>query len=330
MATNTSATPVTILFHGNCVDGWFATYISYIYLKTFSEVKMFPISPNQRNTWPCNKEISGKNILLVDVSVDITIRNEWIKNGALAIDCIDHHASAISHWPTNPDGSSTVIDIARCASLQAWMRFFPILPVPGWLQQIDRIDRWDNPTVEDRCLREVLNIISHLPVEKKISEAIKQTEDFLRMYSNPIEFQNLMIMGKQILDKKDAELFQSLQSGSIVSITTQHITGWALPNSWLGKNVYIIDNSFNPFDTTEAAHIIFCHMPHIDAFVNYRRKGFRDRITKLEKTMYVYSARSRGFDITNGTILKGHPTSAGASLIMGEVPTYPFVSPIST
>ena len=220
---------VTILFHGNCLDGWFATYISYIYLKTFGEVKMFPISPNQRNTWPKDSELSGTSILLVDVSVDENVRNEWMSKGAINVNCIDHHASAIAHWPVNADGSSTVIDITRCAALQAWCRFFPILPIPGWLQQIDRIDRWDNPTVEDRSLREVLNLISHLPVEKKIPDAIRQTEDFLKMYANPVEFQQLLLMGKQILDKKDAELFEQLQKGGLVTITPQHIIGWALP-----------------------------------------------------------------------------------------------------
>jgi hypothetical protein len=319
----------TILFHGNCLDGWFGTYISYNYLKTFSQVKMYPISPNQRNTWPDIKEMVGTNVLLVDVSIEESIRNEWLSKGVLAIDCIDHHASAIAHWPINPDGTSTVIDTTRCAALQAWMRFFSMLPIPGWLQQIDRIDRWENPTYEDRCLREVLNVIAHYPVQKKIPEAIQHSDQFLQMYSNPIELQQLMVSGKDILDKKDAALFETLQNGQVVQITHQHLSQWALPATWLNKTTFIIDNSFNPFDTTEAAHIIFCHMPHIDVFINYRRKGFRDRVTKEDKTMYVYSARGRGFDITDGTILRGHPSSAGASLTEGDATVFPFVAQLS-
>jgi len=45
----------------------------------------------------------------------------------------------------------------------------------------------------------------------------------------------------------------------------------------------------------------------------------------IEREMYVYSARSRGFNLTEGSFLRGHPTSAGASLIKGEVATLPFV-----
>ncbi len=325
MAPIATPNPVTILFHGNCLDGWFSTYIAYTHFKTICPVKMFPISPSQQNTWPDVSEMRGCHILLLDVSVAADIRNNWITNGVLSIDCIDHHASAVEHWPVNPDGSSNVIDTSRCAALQTWMRYYPQQPIPGWLQQIDRIDRWDNPTFEDRCLRELLSMISHLPVQKKIPEAIQQTEEFLRMYSDPVQYQEIIGMSKQILEKKDAELMAILNKGSEVVITPEHIVGWALPPHWLGATVYIIDNSFNPFDTTEAAHLIFTHMPHINAFVNYRRKGFRDRITKEQKNMYVYSARSRAFDITTGTILRGHPTSAGASLIIGEAPVYPFI-----
>ena len=287
---------------------------------------MFPISPNQRNTWPSDKELTGTHILLADVSVEESIRAEWMRKGVLSVDCIDHHASAIAHWPTNADGSSTVIDTKQCASLQAWRIFFSMLPIPGWLQQIDRIDRWDNPTYEDRCLREYLYLIAHLPVQKKLDEAIRRTDEFFNLYNDPIQFQNLMLIGKQILDKKDADLFQLLQKGSVINIGPQHITTWHLPNHWLGRNIYLIDNTFIPFDTTEAAYIVFCHMPHVDAFVNFRRKVFLDKSIKMEKTIFVYSARSRGFDVTQGTIFKGHPTSAGASIILGESVVYPFVS----
>ncbi len=297
-----------------------------MYFKTFGQVKMYPISPNQRNTWPNIKEMTGTNVLLVDVSVEESIRKEWLSKGVLAIECIDHHASAIPHWPLNPDGTSTVIDTTRCAALQAWMRFFNMLPIPGWLQQIDRIDRWENPTYEDRCLREVLNVIAHYPVQKMIPEAIHQSDLFLQMYSNPDEFQKLMLGGKEILDRKDAALFETLQNGKQMLITPQQLIEWDLPSSWLNRAVFIIDNSFNSFDTTEAAHIIFSHMPHIEVFINYRRKRFHDKESNDDKTIYIYSARSRGFDITSGTILKGHPSSAGASLIVGDTSVFPFVA----
>jgi hypothetical protein len=90
--------------------------------------------------------------------------------------------------------------------------------------------------------------------------------------------------------------------------------------------VFIIDNTNITLDTTEAAHIVFQHYPAVNVFINYRKKTLYGRGPgAVEKEMFVYSARSRGFNLTDGTVLKGHPTAAGASLIKGEAPTLPFL-----
>jgi hypothetical protein len=313
---------VTILFHGNCIDGWFSTYIAYSVLKDKGTVNMFPISPSQTNTWPKSSEMKGTHILLLDVSVAESHRKEWMSAGALSINCIDHHASAIEHWPSN----ACPINTLSCAAIQTWQSFYPGVALPFWLHHIDRIDRWDNPTYEDRCVREVLNEIAHKPVQKKIPEAIALTELFLANMTTEYGIISVVNQGKQILDKKDAELLCILAKGSFHTFTQEYITGWNLPNTWLGANVFIIDNTNITLDTTEAAHLVFQHYPQVNIFINYRKKILYGRgADAVEKTIYMYSARSRGFNLTEGTVLKGHPTSAGASLIKGEVPILPFL-----
>jgi hypothetical protein len=310
----------TIMFHGNCIDGWFSTYIALSALKTVGNVKMFPISPSQPNTFPDMAEITGSHIILLDVSVPESQRNTWINGGALSVNCIDHHASAVEHWPVG----ACPINTESCAALQTWKHFYPGMAVPFWLNHIDRIDRWDNPTYEDRCIREVLNVIAHKPVEKKINEAISLTESFLRSMNDTNGVVTVISQGKIILDQKDAALLSILNKGTFHTFTQEYITGWALPSSWLGANVFIIDNTNITLDTTEAAHIVFQHYPQVNIFINYRKKVLHGKGPK-EKTMYVYSARSRGFNITEGTIFRGHATSAGASLIKGEAPMLPFL-----
>ena len=312
----------TILFHGNCIDGWFSAYIAHSALKHQGTVNMFPISPSQPNTWPKTTEMAGTHILLVDVSVTENYRSAWLIGGALSVNCIDHHASAIEHWPAG----ACPINTASCAALQTWQRFYPTQEVPFWLHHIDRIDRWDNPTYEDRCVREVLNEVAHKPVQKKMSEAFTLTEMFLMNMSTPLGVMMTIQQGKTILDQKDAALMNILNKGTFHTFTAEYLAGWNLPASWLGANVFIIDNTNITLDTTEAAHIVFQHYPHVNVFINYRKKTLYGRGPEaVEKTMYVYSARSRGFNLTDGTILKGHPTAAGASLIKGEAPMLPFL-----
>jgi hypothetical protein len=312
----------TILFHGNCLDGWFSAYIAHSVLKNQGAINMHPISPSQPNTWPPMNEMANTHILLLDVCVKQHERDAWISGGALSVNCIDHHASAIEYWPAG----ACPINTESCAALQTWQHFYPGTEIPFWLHHIDRIDRWDNPTYEDRCIREVLNVIAHKPVQKRMAEAFALTEQFLASMNTPLGIMNVILQGKQILDQKDTALLNILSKGTFHTFTQEYISGWNLPPSWLGANVFIIDNTNITLDTTEAAHITFQHYPQVQVFINYRRKTLYGRGPgAVEKTMYVYSARSRGFNLTDGTILKGHPTAAGASLIKGEAPMLPFL-----
>ena len=304
--------PHTILYHGNCIDGWFSAYFAYTSIGLTNNVQMFPISPGQMNTWPNVKQMAGTHVLLLDVSVAEIHRTNWMENGALSVNCIDHHSSSIEHWAHD----ACPINVESCAAMQTFRHFYPEHPVPFWLEMIDRIDRWDNVTYEDRCIREILTIISHKPVQRKLDEAFMLTQQFIMHMTNPLNMEMYLAQGKQILDKKDVELSAILLKGGIHTFTHDYITGWKLPESWLSTNVYIIDNTNIVFDTTEASHIIFMNNPNVSIFINYRKKTFYTKDPKpVKKTMYVYSARSRGVNLTEGTIFNGHPSAAGASII---------------
>ena len=306
----------TILFHGNCIDGWFSAYIANRAL--MCDVKMFPISPSQTDTWrEAIKQMPGTHVLLLDVSVEKSHRDAWIQAGALSVNCIDHHATSITHWPAD----KCPIHIESCAALQTWRHFYTESDVPFWLLSIDRIDRWDNPTDEDRYIREYVNILAHKPVEGKTDEAMILTDEFLAAVQTPVGFQHIITVGKKLLEKKDGEIMKILDSGSIHTFSEEYIHGWNLPTTWLGANVFIIDNTGITLDSTEASYLVFNNMPTVSIFINYRSRY--DKVCR--KWVYIYSARSRGFDITNGTILKGHPTSAGATLSKGDIPVLPFL-----
>ena len=184
---------------------------------------------------------------------------------------------------------------------------------------IDRIDRWDNPTQQDRFIREYLSIIAHKPVRGNFDEAFRMTDEFLAQADTGLEM--VLQTGEKLLQTKDAELMKILDKGTIHIFNQEYISGWNLPFSWLGENVFIIDNTGITLDSTEASYLVFSKKPFVSVFINYRRRY--DIMTG--KMVYTYSARSRGLDITQGTILKGHPNSAGATLSIGDVPVLPFL-----
>ena len=322
-------TKYTILFHGNCIDGWISCYIAHSSIKNYGSIRQYPIAPGQPNTWPAVHMMRNNHVLLVDVSVPKETRDMWMACGVLSIKCIDHHASAVEHWPAEENPINT----ESCAAIQTWKFFYSQSPVPECLQCVDRIDRWDNPTEEDRCLREVLNLIAHKPVQRKFDEAYADTDAFLQNINKEGGLATIIEQGRVILKKKDEALFQVLGKGNILTVTEQHVSTWQLPASWLGITLYIIDNTNIVFDTTEAAHQVFTYYPQCTAFINYRKKTFVEKgDMATEKTVYVYSARSREFDLTkDGSLFRGHPTAAGVSLVYGEAPLIPFLlaAPVS-
>jgi hypothetical protein len=330
----------TILFHGNCIDGWFAAYILHASLKnTGANINMFPISPNQIRTWPKMHLMKGSRVFLLDVSVGADIRQKWMDSGVLSINCIDHHQTSIDHW-TGTTGQAT-IDTSQCAALLTWNMVNPGVPAPIWLQQIDRLDRWDNPTYEDRCLREMLNIISHLPVQsthgdkRKMEEAFTMTNMFIMQYNDPIGITNILQQGATLLAQKNANLNSILQSGTVVQIDETARSAWQLPVEWLGVYLFIINTTSITLDSTEASHLVFQSLPGVQVFINYRVKTSHHHIEGT-KTHIIYSARSKaggttadgttagGVDLTHGTIFAGHPNSAGASRTIG-VDSTPFM-----
>ena len=308
----------TILYHGNCIDGWISAYLAYSALQAKGPVQLFAISPNQPRTWPTAQEMSGTHILMVDISVPEEYRKKWLAAGALAIMCIDHHASSTDHWSP----SECPINVESCAAIQVHKFFFPTLAIPGWLVAVDRIDRWDNPTEEDRCMREVLSYIAHMPIKGSLKEAVELTQKFIMDMENPDAVLGYLTQGKQVLHQKDEQLKQLMFSrGRMVSITPEIAATWQLPANWIYLTIFVVDNTGITMDTTEAAHLFFSVQKGAPIFINYRKQTHPGK----PFPQYIFSARSRDFDVTQGTILRGHPSSAGAAVIAKPGVCLPFV-----
>lgn len=323
-----------IVYHANCADGWFAAYITHLRLvhDQAAEVSFVEMSPGQPNTYPHSMELANRHVWLVDVSVDADLREQWMEWGALSIHCIDHHETAHSHWPAD----ASPIHVESCAALQAFRYFFDHEEVPAWLCALDRIDRWDHPTHEDRCLREEFLRLSHLPA-KGYEHAIQETAAFFRIMEVETEYAALLAAGAKTLQEKDDALKEKLRMGQLVCIGDRLLSLWKLPVSWMGKFVFILNNTGVVIDSTEAAHLVFENVPEADVYVNYRICTFTSahhaKGRKETREMVKYNLRSRAFDITEGTLFKGHPMSAGYSTLIppNNVPyELPFVLPPPT
>ena len=315
----------SIFFHGNCIDGWFSAYLTHKALtkQGLKGIRLYPVAPTGAGLPPA-AILKDVHIHMVDVSFPAAQREAWVKAGAASVECIDHHPSSVEHWPSE----CCPIHTESCAALQVFRHYFPEETVPTWLEIIDRVDRWDQPTYNDRCVREQLNALAHKPMldKRAIPDILQETEEWIAQVSTPEGQMACLTEGKALLDAKDAELNQVLQGGVFIQLTFEHVEKWQLPANWLGANVFIIDNTKTVFDTTEASHVVFTTYPGCDVFVNYRRKTYLTKGSmSVEKNCITYYARSQTFNLTEGTIFNGHPTAAGASLTQDEAPVLPFI-----
>ena len=304
---STASMKYSLVYRGNAIDGWIATFIAYTALKESSVVEFFPISAGREVTAKQVASWSNTHVLLLDLSLSAE-SHQRVASVALSVEVLDYR--------TLEDG--------MCSSRLVWNKWYAGQVEPFWLTSVDRISRWEHPTFEDRCLREVLANVSHMPP----TDAVRATEVLMTWMMTPLcaEFQSLMSQGHAQLAQKDARLFAILsQMGRTHVVQEAEVEAWGLTSEWVGLTVFLLENSEVVIDTNEAAEILFAHRPDVAAFINYRKKVRRDPKTNTLGLIYLYSARSRGFDLTVGGFFQGQKRSAGAQRVIQADGVMPFV-----
>ena len=310
--TATASNKFSLIYRGNAIDGWISAFIAYTALKDASTVAFYAISAGREVTDKQVAAWSKSHVLLLDLGVSAESESRILSGGALSVETIDYRLLEQS-------GQSSM-----CSSRLAWHKWYHNQVEPFWLSAVDRISRWDQPTFEDRCLREVLANVAHMPP----ADAVRATEVLMTWMMTPLcpEFQSLMAQGHAKLSQKDGQLMAVLgQLGRTHDIREEDVVAWGLTPEWVGLRAFLLENSDMVIDTNEAAYIVFGHFPDVGAFINYRKKVRRDPKTGTLGLIYLYSARSHGFDLTTGNFFKGQKQSAGAQHHIRLQETVPFV-----
>jgi hypothetical protein len=314
----------TLLYHGNCIDGWFSAYIARQYLATKPDVniQMFPIGPDMTHTFPSIDKIVGTHMYLLDVSLPENVRSEWLSKGVNTISCIDHHESAIAHWTSD----DCPIDTESCAAIQTFRHFFPSAPVPEWLNIIDRIDRWYNLSHQDLCIRELLLTIASKSAgfindDGTLSNALYKTHEFITTFESG-QYTALISQGYSLYAPKTYQLQTLIYTGSLFTLTEELCRLWNLPHLWIAKTVFVMDTTDVIIDSSLASYVVFNQYP-ADVFINYRKKHFRGSHN------VIYSVRlnmtKTPFSIIQDTLFKGHPSSAGGVFTLStQYSPFPF------
>lgn len=316
-SSHLSGSKYSLVYRGNAIDGWIATFIAYTALKGSSSVKFYPISSGREVTAKQISVWTGTHVVLLDLSLSEESHSR-VSAVARSVETLDHRLEEKEKGETS-----------MCSSRLVWRKWYDGQVEPFWLGAVDRISRWDNPSLEDRCLREVLTKVSHMPP----ADAVRATKVLMTVMMTPLcpEFQSLMAQGHAQLAQKDAHLLAVLsQLGHTHVVQEADVVAWGLTEEWTGLTVFLLENSEVVIDTNEAAALLFAHKPEVMAFINYRKKVRRDPKTGILGLIYLYSARSRGFDLTTGGFFQGQKRSAGAQRFILPNGVMPFAVPSVT
>lgn len=145
-----NSTPVTILYHADCIDGFGAAYAAWC---QFGERANYcPVHHGE--PWERAK-ITGHEVFILDFSFPPAVL-ESMAGLALSVTQIDHHISASQAWagklqagenglavhrhPTLP--LTVIFDLEKSGARLAWEHFQPTQPVPLLLLHIEDQDLW--------------------------------------------------------------------------------------------------------------------------------------------------------------------------------------------
>jgi len=315
---------LSIIFHGNDIDGWMSAYV----VSNFHNrhlTKFFPVSPTKTESWPSPDDIS-ETTFIVSTVPSLKLLTEYGRR-ASKLYVIDHHASSMETL-SKFSGFMTVHNVSQCSTESLYKMLFPKTPVPDWIGLVDRLARWQTPSLQDKALREVLHPIACFALNVSIEAAMERTNIFLAHFASPTERELLVRQGLDILSMKDETLANVLRKGQIFEITDSLISTWSLPRKWTGLSVFVLNNTGIIIDSTLAASKVFDENPTVHIFVNYRTREVVHPCTGLPVTEYSYCARARNscdIDLTENGIFAGHACSAGARYFSGQTCELPFI-----
>ena len=123
----------TIIYHDENNDGLFSASIVYHYLKELDPAKELQIIPEKPGKFTFKNKIVGKNIIILDLSLEIFFLNE-IKKVANSYIVIDDHSKTLINDPYIFNGANH----AACA--YTWKFFYPKKHIPNTILYIDSSD----------------------------------------------------------------------------------------------------------------------------------------------------------------------------------------------
>lgn len=146
-----NAKNVTVIYHGNCRDGFGAAYAAW---KRFGDAATYLPA---RAGDPPPEGLAGRDVYILDYSYNApTLQQLHADTNSLVV--IDHHQSAeeaVTAYKEN------VFDLNHSGAVLAWQYFHPETPVPKLLRYVEDHDLWKLALPHTRAVGAALSEYPH-------------------------------------------------------------------------------------------------------------------------------------------------------------------------
>ena len=128
-------TPVTVIYHNNCPDGFGAAFVAWLhfgYAATYYPADYSKPAPN----------VAGHDVYILDFSYPLRVM-EGLDSSASSITLLDHHVSAQEDLEGFQCRCGQIhFDLSKSGARLAWEHFFPLKPCPPLITYVEDRDLW--------------------------------------------------------------------------------------------------------------------------------------------------------------------------------------------
>jgi oligoribonuclease NrnB/cAMP/cGMP phosphodiesterase (DHH superfamily) len=177
----------TLLYHGDCIDGFACAFACYYYSKTKNNKKKISFIPCQHQKPP--PLVTGKNVLICDFSYKYNTLKTMIKE-ANKLCILDHHITAEKDLINIP-GKNKYFDKTHSGAYITWAYFFGEESVPLMIKYIEDNDIWKKTMPNTRAFT---SFIFNLP---------KNFDNYEKFLDETYIFNTVIPMGEGMQKQND-------------------------------------------------------------------------------------------------------------------------------
>lgn len=133
---------IIIFYHGNCPDGFGGAYAAW---KKFGESAEYVGLKHER---PPTRDVAGKEVYFIDFCYAKPVMDDIVAKAKRVI-VFDHHEGVEEVVKSMPE---YIYDAGRSGATIAWSYFHPDTAVPAFLALVEKADRYQPLTDDERAI----------------------------------------------------------------------------------------------------------------------------------------------------------------------------------